>query len=69
VLGPEGYQLSGESHLANISRDPSGPRFAGGEPTHQYPDGVMLFLGNPVRSDQDRGEKGKRIHSQALAIS
>ena len=59
VLGPEGYQLSGESHLANISRDPLDLASQAVNRTHQYPDGTMLFLGTQFAPTKDRGEKGK----------
>jgi fumarylacetoacetate (FAA) hydrolase family protein len=59
VLGPEGYQLSGESHLGNISRDPLDLASQAVNRTHQYPDGVMLFLGTQFAPTKDRGEKGK----------
>ena len=59
VLGPEGYQLSGESHLDNISRDPLDLASQAVNRTHQYPDGVMLFLGTQFAPTKDRGEKGK----------
>jgi fumarylacetoacetate (FAA) hydrolase family protein len=59
VSGPEGYQLSGESHLANISRDPLDLASQAVNRTHQYPDGVMLFLGTQFAPTKDRGEKGK----------
>lgn len=59
VLGPEGYQLSGESNLANISRDPLDLASQAVNRTHQYPDGTMLFLGTQFAPTKDRGEKGK----------
>ena len=59
VLGPEGYQLSGESHLASISRDPLDLASQAVNRTHQYPDGAMLFLGTQFAPTKDRGEKGK----------
>ncbi len=59
VLGPEGYQLSGESHLGNISRDPLDLASQAVNRTHQYPDGVMLFLGTQFAPTKDRSEKGK----------
>jgi len=61
VLGPEGYQLSGESHLTNISRDPLDLASQAVNRTHQYPDGVMLFLGTQFAPTQHRGEKGKGV--------
>jgi fumarylacetoacetate (FAA) hydrolase family protein len=59
VAGPEGYTLAGESHLANISRDPLDLAAQAVNRTHQYPDGAMLFLGTQFAPTQDRGEKGK----------
>jgi fumarylacetoacetate (FAA) hydrolase family protein len=59
VAGPEGYRLSGESHLANISRDPLDLASQAVNRTHQYPDGTMLFLGTQFAPTKDRGEKGK----------
>jgi len=78
VLGPDSYQLSGESHLANISRDPLDLASQAVNRTHQYPDGVMLFLGTQFAPTKDRGEKGKgfthklgdivRIRADALGM-
>jgi len=59
VMGPEGYRLSGESHLANISRDLLDLASQALNRTHQYPDGTMLFLGTQFAPTKDRGEKGK----------
>jgi fumarylacetoacetate (FAA) hydrolase family protein len=59
VSGPEGYRLSGESNIANISRDPLDLASQAVNRTHQYPDGTMLFLGTQFAPTKDRGEKGK----------
>jgi fumarylacetoacetate (FAA) hydrolase family protein len=59
VQGPEGYRLSGESRLENISRDPLDLAAQAVNRTHQYPDGVMLFLGTQFAPVQDRDEPGK----------
>jgi fumarylacetoacetate (FAA) hydrolase family protein len=59
VAGPEGYKLTGESHLANISRDPLDLAEQAVNRSHQYPDGTMLFLGTQFAPVQDRDEKGK----------
>ena len=59
VTGPEGYRLSGESNLSNISRDPLDLASQAVNRTHQYPDGTMLFLGTQFAPTKDRGEKGK----------
>jgi fumarylacetoacetate (FAA) hydrolase family protein len=59
VAGPEGYTLAGESHLANISRDPLDLAGQAVNRTHQYPDGTMLFLGTQFAPVQDRDQPGK----------
>src|SRR5258708_1411936 len=59
IAGPEGYRLAGESHLANISRDPLDPAGQAVNRTHQYPDGTMLFLGTQFAPVQDRDQPGK----------
>ena len=59
VAGPEGYTLTGESHLANISRDPLDLAGQAVNRSHQYPDGAMLFLGTQFAPVQDRDHKGK----------
>jgi len=59
IEGPDGYQLSGESHLANISRDPLDLASQAVNRTHQYPDGTMLFLGTQFAPVQDRDQPGK----------
>ena len=59
ITGPEGYKLSGESHLANISRDPLDLAAHAVNRTHQYPDGTMLFLGTQFAPVQDRDQPGK----------
>lgn len=59
VAGPEGYKLAGESHLANISRDPLDLAGQAVNRSHQYPDGTMLFLGTQFAPVQDRDERGK----------
>ena len=76
ITGPEGYRLTGESHLANISRDPLDLAQQAVNRTHQYPDGTMLFLGTQFAPVQDRDEPGKgfthklgdvvSIHADAL---
>jgi fumarylacetoacetate (FAA) hydrolase family protein len=59
IAGPEGYTLEGESHLANISRDPLDLAGQAVNRTHQYPDGTMLFLGTQFAPVQDRDQPGK----------
>ena len=59
VSGPDGYKLTGDSHLENISRDPLDLAAQAVNRTHQYPDGVMLFLGTQFAPIQDRDQKDK----------
>ena len=59
VDGPEGYRLTGHSSMAKISRDPLDLVAATGGPTHQYPDGFMLFLGTLFAPTADRDTAGQ----------
>ena len=59
VEGPDGFVLEGRSSMSRISRDPLDlVRHAMG-PYHQYPDGMMLFLGTMFAPTQDRQVKGQ----------
>lgn len=59
VRGTDGYHLTGESHLENISRDPLDLAAQAVNRSHQYPDGTMLFLGTQFAPVKDRDEAGK----------
>jgi fumarylacetoacetate (FAA) hydrolase family protein len=59
VSGTDGFKLEGESNLSAISRDPVDLVNQAMNRTHQYPDGMMLFLGTQFAPVQDRGEQGK----------
>jgi fumarylacetoacetate (FAA) hydrolase family protein len=59
VTGTDGYRISGESRISNISRDPLDLAGQAVNRSHQYPDGAMLFLGTQFAPVQDRDEKGK----------
>ena len=59
VSGPEGFQLSGSSSLAQISRDPLDLVAQAMGRYHQYPDGMMLFLGTMFAPTQDRHGPGQ----------
>jgi len=59
VDGPEGFTLHGSSSLAKISRDPLDLVAQTIGPTHQYPDGFMLFLGTMFAPTQDRHGPGQ----------
>lgn len=58
VAGEDGYRLSGESTMREISRDPLElVRQTLSE--HHYPDGFALFLGTLFAPTQDRDEAGR----------
>ena len=59
VQGPEGFELTGSSSLAQISRDPLDLAAQAMGPCHQYPDGMMLFLGTMFAPTQDRHGPGQ----------
>lgn len=59
VDGPEGFHLDGHSSLAKISRDPLDIVAQAIGPNHQYPDGLMLFLGTMFAPVQDRFGPGQ----------
>jgi fumarylacetoacetate (FAA) hydrolase family protein len=59
VEGKEGYRIEGRSDLKHISRDPLDLVAQAINRTHQYPDGMMLFLGTQFAPIHDREEKGK----------
>ena len=59
VTGSDGFRLEGISDLSAISRDPLDLVEQAINRTHQYPDGMMLFLGTQFAPIQDRDEAGK----------
>jgi fumarylacetoacetate (FAA) hydrolase family protein len=59
VRGPEGFVLQGSSSLSMISRDPLDLAAQALSSTHQYPDGLMLFLGTMFAPTQDRPLPGR----------
>ena len=54
----DGFMLSGLSHMREISRDPFELVRQTIGPHHQYPDGLMLFLGTMFSPIQDRDAPG-----------
>jgi fumarylacetoacetate (FAA) hydrolase family protein len=58
VTGPEGFRLKGRSSMSEIARDPADLVRELLGPTHQYPDGAVLYLGTMFAPNEDRGEKG-----------
>jgi fumarylacetoacetate (FAA) hydrolase family protein len=59
VVGPEGFELTGSSSLSMISRDPLDLVGHAIGPNHQYPDGLVLFLGTMFAPTQDRYGPGQ----------
>lgn len=59
VEGPEGFVMQGSSSLAQISRDPLDLASQAMGAYHQYPDGMMLFLGTMFAPTQDRHGPGQ----------
>jgi fumarylacetoacetate (FAA) hydrolase family protein len=59
VLGPEGFEMDGSSSLKLISRDPLDLVEHAIGPCHQYPDGLVLFLGTMFAPTQDRFAPGQ----------
>jgi fumarylacetoacetate (FAA) hydrolase family protein len=58
VDGPDGFALTGSSSIAQISRDPLDLAGQALGPHHQYPDGLVLFLGTMFAPTQDRHGPG-----------
>jgi fumarylacetoacetate (FAA) hydrolase family protein len=58
VTGPDGFTMRGASSMAQISRDPLDLVSHAMGPHHQYPDGMMLFLGTMFAPTDDRAEPG-----------
>ena len=59
VDGPEGFALEGHSSMAMISRDPLDLVGQAIGANHQYPDGLVLFLGTMFAPTQDRHGPGQ----------
>ncbi len=58
VRGPDGFTMSGESRMSAISRSPADLVAQTINRNHQYPDGLMLFLGTMFAPVQDRRGPG-----------
>ena len=59
VDGMDGFKLRGSSDVSQISRSPLEIIKQTINRTHQYPDGVVVFLGTQFAPTKDRGDKGK----------
>jgi len=68
VDGTEGFTLKGSSSMAMISRDPLNLVEHAIGPNHQYPDGLVLFLGTMFAPTQDRFGPGQGFTHQVADI-
>jgi fumarylacetoacetate (FAA) hydrolase family protein len=59
VSGEDGFELTGTSSMAQISRDIADLVGQTIGPNHQYPDGLMLFCGTMFAPVQDRDRPGQ----------
>jgi fumarylacetoacetate (FAA) hydrolase family protein len=59
IIGPEGFHLDGSSSMNRISRSPEELTQATIGPHHQYPDGLVLFLGTMFAPTKDRDTPGE----------
>jgi len=59
VTGPDQFRAEGENAMDRISRDPADLAAATLSAEHQYPDGVMLFLGTMYVPTDDRRGSGQ----------
>ncbi|MGF1649897.1 MAG: fumarylacetoacetate hydrolase family protein [Hyphomicrobiaceae bacterium] len=58
VEGVDGFVLDGRSSMTEIARDPAALVSEMTGPTHQYPDGAVLYLGTMFAPTEDRGAAG-----------
>lgn len=59
VVGEDGFKLTGGSAMSKISRDPADIMGATIGKNHQYPDGVVLYLGTMFAPTADRDARGE----------
>jgi fumarylacetoacetate (FAA) hydrolase family protein len=72
VEGPEGFVMQGTSAISEISRDPLDLAAQAMGKYHQYPDGMMLFLGTMFAPTQDRHGPGQgftHVVGDTVAVS
>jgi len=72
VRGPEGFVMEGASSISQISRDPLDLAAQAMGEYHQYPDGMMLFLGTMFAPTQDRHGPGQgftHVVGDTVAVS
>lgn len=58
IDGEDGFRLEGTSSMAEISRSPEELVGAAMGQHHQYPDGMVLYLGTMFVPSKDRGDDG-----------
>lgn len=58
IAGQDNFRLEASSQMSRISRDPLDLAAQTFGPSHQYPDGAMLFTGTMFAPIQDRGAPG-----------
>lgn len=64
VRGTDGFVMTGRSNMSEISRTPADLASQAMSEHHQYPDGMMLFLGTMFAPTQDRAEPGSGFTHQ-----
>lgn len=70
VSGQDDFELDGASSMAEIARDPAALASEMLGPTHQYPDGAILYLGTMFAPTKDRGAPGMGFtHHQGDVVS
>lgn len=70
VEGQDGFVLSGRSSMRQISRDPEDLVEQTLNENHQYPDGLVLFLGTLFAPKQDRDQSGNGFtHKRGDVVS
>lgn len=65
VKGEDGFELNGHSSMKEISRDPEDLVAQTLGRHHQYPDGIVLFLGTLFAPTQDRDAPGEGFTHKA----
>jgi fumarylacetoacetate (FAA) hydrolase family protein len=58
VEGADGFSMHAQSHMARISRDPADLAAQALSDKHQYPDGLVLYLGTMFAPTDDRDAPG-----------
>jgi fumarylacetoacetate (FAA) hydrolase family protein len=61
VEGPDGFLMQGSSDIGKISRTPQDLASQALNANHQYPDGMMLYLGTMFAPTQDRPMPGRAV--------